>query len=177
MGSPVSVSIVMMMSGVVRRARSSSWATRYSFWKSSDRVRPRSGPSPSIVAVPKLKPPSVRRSMPVIRPSTRRHPPCSASSASTGGRLSRRASRRVAPSRAARLRGASISHAFAWAPVITVGRFNAVGTLIALYLLNIFVTGLQLFGAQPWVSDVFNGCALILAVTFARIASRMSGRA
>jgi len=67
--------------------------------------------------------------------------------------------------------------AFLGATVITVGRFNAVGTLIALYLLNIFVTGLQLFGAQPWVSDVFNGCALILAVTFARIAARMSGRA
>lgn len=67
--------------------------------------------------------------------------------------------------------------AFLGATVITVGRFNAVGTLIALYLLNIFVTGLQLLGAQPWVSDVFNGCALILAVTFARIAARMSGRA
>ncbi len=67
--------------------------------------------------------------------------------------------------------------AFLGATVITVGRFNALGTLIALYLLNIFVTGLQLFGAQPWVSDVFNGCALILAVTFARIAARMSGRA
>ncbi|MCI1261146.1 MAG: hypothetical protein LKG20_02500 [Tetrasphaera jenkinsii] len=54
---------------------------------------------------------------------------------------------------------------------------NAVGTLIAHYLLNIFVTGLQLYGAQPWVSDVFNGMALILAVTFARVAARLSGRA
>lgn len=67
--------------------------------------------------------------------------------------------------------------AFLGATVITVARFNALGTLIALYLLNIFVTGLQLLGAQPWVSDVFNGGALILAVTFARIAARLSGRA
>jgi ribose transport system permease protein len=66
--------------------------------------------------------------------------------------------------------------AFLGATVITVGRFNAIGTVIALYLLTIFVTGLQLFGAQPWVSDVFNGVALILAVTFARVAARLSGR-
>lgn len=65
---------------------------------------------------------------------------------------------------------------FLGATVITVGRFNAIGTLIALYLLNIFVTGLQLFGAQPWVSDVFNGGALILAVTFAKVAAKLGGK-
>ena len=66
---------------------------------------------------------------------------------------------------------------FLGATAITVGRFNALGTLIALYLLTIFVTGLLLFGAQPWVSDVFNGVALVLAVTFARLAARLNGRA
>ena len=66
---------------------------------------------------------------------------------------------------------------FLGATAITVGRFNAVGTLIALYLLTVFVTGLQLMGADPWVSNVFNGIALVLAVTFARLAARLSARA
>jgi ribose transport system permease protein len=67
--------------------------------------------------------------------------------------------------------------AFLGATTITLGRFNAVGTLVGLYLLVVGITGLQLLGAQPWVSDVFNGVALVLAVTFARIASRSRGRA
>ena len=65
---------------------------------------------------------------------------------------------------------------FLGATAITVGRFNAFGTIIALYLLTIFVTGLQLLGADPWVSDVFNGVALVLAVTFARLAARLGAR-
>jgi ribose transport system permease protein len=67
--------------------------------------------------------------------------------------------------------------AFLGATTIAVGRFNAVGTLVGLYLLVVGITGLQLLGAQPWVSDVFNGIALVLAVTFARIAARSRGRA
>lgn len=66
--------------------------------------------------------------------------------------------------------------AFLGATAITVGRFNAFGTIIALYLLAIFVTGLQLLGADPWVSNVFNGVALVLAVAFARLAARLSAR-
>lgn len=65
---------------------------------------------------------------------------------------------------------------FLGATAITVGRFNALGTLVALYLLTIFVTGLQLFGADPWVSNVFNGVALVLAVSLARLAARLNTR-
>lgn len=61
---------------------------------------------------------------------------------------------------------------FLGATAITVGRFNSLGTLVALYLLVVGITGLQLYGAQPWVSDVFNGTALVLAVTLARLAAR-----
>jgi ribose transport system permease protein len=60
--------------------------------------------------------------------------------------------------------------AFLGATVLYVGRFNAVGTLIGLYLLTVGITGLTLMGAQSWVSDVFNGLALIAAVTLARLA-------
>jgi ribose transport system permease protein len=67
--------------------------------------------------------------------------------------------------------------AFLGATTITLGRFNALGTLVGLYLLVVGITGLQLMGAQPWVSDVFNGIALVLAVTFAVLAARSRGRA
>jgi ribose transport system permease protein len=62
--------------------------------------------------------------------------------------------------------------AFLGTATIQVGRFNVFGTVVALYMLVIGITGLQLMGAPPWVSDVFNGGALIVAVTFARLAGR-----
>jgi len=61
---------------------------------------------------------------------------------------------------------------FLGATTIAVGRVNALGTVVALYLLVVGITGLQLFGADPWVTDVFNGAALVLAVAFARLAAR-----
>jgi ribose transport system permease protein len=47
---------------------------------------------------------------------------------------------------------------------IKPGRFNIWGTVVALYVLAIGVKGLQLAGGQFWVSSLFNGAALILAV-------------
>lgn len=47
------------------------------------------------------------------------------------------------------------------------GRFNAWGTLIAVYVLATGVEGLQLVSGQQWLSDMFNGVALILAVALA----------
>lgn len=61
---------------------------------------------------------------------------------------------------------------FLGATAISVGRFNSLGTLVALYLLAIGFTGLQLLGAPSWVNNVFNGVALMLAVTLAKIAGR-----
>jgi ribose transport system permease protein len=65
--------------------------------------------------------------------------------------------------------------AFLSTTVIQIGRFNALGTLIGTYLLIIGITGLLSSGAAPWVSYVFNGAALIAAVTFSRLVGR--GRA
>ncbi|MCD9622778.1 ABC transporter permease [Rhabdothermincola salaria] len=62
--------------------------------------------------------------------------------------------------------------AFLGATTLKVGRFNAVGTLVGLYLLTVGITGLQLLGADPWVSSVFNGAALVIAVTLAKLAGR-----
>jgi len=58
------------------------------------------------------------------------------------------------------------------ATALAVGRFNAVGTLVALYLLTIGITGLQLLGAQTWVTNIFYGLALMIAVTAAKLAGR-----
>jgi len=44
------------------------------------------------------------------------------------------------------------------------GRFNVWGTLIAIYVLATGVQGLQLVSGQEWLSDMFNGVALIIAV-------------
>jgi ribose transport system permease protein len=62
--------------------------------------------------------------------------------------------------------------AYLGATVITVGRFNAFGTLVALYLLTVGITALQLLGAQTWVSNVFYGLALMISVTAARLVGR-----
>lgn len=62
--------------------------------------------------------------------------------------------------------------AFLGATTIKPGRFNAFGTVVALYLLVTGVTGLELAGAASWVEQVFNGSALVIAVTFARLVSR-----
>jgi ribose transport system permease protein len=60
--------------------------------------------------------------------------------------------------------------AFLSTTTIQVGRFNVIGMLIGLYLLAVGITGLQLIGVASWISDVFNGGALVLAVGFARLA-------
>lgn len=58
--------------------------------------------------------------------------------------------------------------AFLGATTIQPGRFNVWGTVLALYLIIVGITGLQLLGAQPWVTDLFTGSALVAALLFAR---------
>lgn len=76
----------------------------------------------------------------------------------------------------------SISHAYLLPPyaaaflgstTIQIGRFNALGTVVGLYLLAIGVSGLQLMGAAGWVTDFFHGIALIAAVAFAKLIRRV----
>jgi ribose transport system permease protein len=64
--------------------------------------------------------------------------------------------------------------AFLGATAIQLGRFNVVGTVVGLYLIVVGVTGLELLGASPWISQVFYGGALIVAVGLSRIAARRS---
>lgn len=52
------------------------------------------------------------------------------------------------------------------------GRFNVIGTLIAVYLLGTISKGLQLAGADSWVVSFFNGVALLAAVSLAALRVR-----
>lgn len=53
--------------------------------------------------------------------------------------------------------------------ILQPGRFNPLGTLIAVYFLATGVLGLQLLGATSWVSDVFYGGVLVIAVTISTV--------
>jgi len=66
----------------------------------------------------------------------------------------------------------ALSAAFLGATAIRPGRFNVAGTFIAISLIAISVAGLSLAGVAGWVSDVFNGAALVVAVA----ASTLIGR-
>lgn len=72
----------------------------------------------------------------------------------------------VAPSASSAYLLQPITAAFLGASAIKLGRFNIAGTLVAIYLLAVGITGLQLLGLQDWIADVFNGACLIGAVGF-----------
>jgi ribose transport system permease protein len=60
--------------------------------------------------------------------------------------------------------------AYLGATSIVPGRFNAWGAFIAVYFLSSGITGLSMMGIPLWVTNVFNGGALILAVTLSQFA-------
>jgi ribose transport system permease protein len=57
---------------------------------------------------------------------------------------------------------------FLGATSIKPGRFNAIGTAIAVFFLATGVNGLQLLGAQNYVQQLFYGAALVIAVVLSR---------
>ncbi len=59
--------------------------------------------------------------------------------------------------------------AFLGATTIQPGRFNPWGAILAVYFLATGITGLSMLGIPLWVTNVFNGGALILAVTISQI--------
>lgn len=50
------------------------------------------------------------------------------------------------------------------AAMLVPGRFNPIGAFLGIYLLQTGIVGLQLLGVTGWISDVFFGSALIIAV-------------
>ena len=60
--------------------------------------------------------------------------------------------------------------------VFTIGRFNAWGTVAAIYFLTTGIVGLQILGATGWAADVFYGAALVLAVAgFTLVRRQLTG--
>src|SRR5205085_12684903 len=57
--------------------------------------------------------------------------------------------------------------AFLSAASIKPGRYNVLGLLVAVYFLAVINNGLNLMGAQPYVSSFVNGGALIIGVSMA----------
>jgi ribose transport system permease protein len=59
--------------------------------------------------------------------------------------------------------------AFLGATSIIPGRFNSWGTFLAVYFLATGINGLSMLGIPLWVTNVFNGAVLILAVTLSQL--------
>jgi ribose transport system permease protein len=58
------------------------------------------------------------------------------------------------------------------ASAITPGRFNAWGTVIAVYFLTTGVTGLELVGVSGWINQVFYGISLVAAALVSALLTR-----
>jgi ribose transport system permease protein len=67
--------------------------------------------------------------------------------------------------------------AFLSTAVVVPGRFNPIGALIAIYFLETGIVGLQLAGYSGWISNVFFGAALVIAVTISTVLRRRTARA
>jgi len=56
--------------------------------------------------------------------------------------------------------------------ILEPGRFNPIGTLLAVYFLATGILGLEILGAAGWVSSVFYGGVLVIAVTISTVLHR-----
>lgn len=62
--------------------------------------------------------------------------------------------------------------AFLGSTAIRPGRFNAIGTLVAVLVLAAGITGLQQLGLDFYVQQLFNGGALLIAITISAVARK-----
>ena len=66
----------------------------------------------------------------------------------------------------------ALASAFLGAVSFKVGRLNVPGTLVAIFFLAINITGLTYAGVSNWITEVFTGATLILAVALAAVLSK-----
>lgn len=64
----------------------------------------------------------------------------------------------------------ALAAGFLGATTIKVGRFNVIGTVLAVLLVAIGISGLELNGVPSWFIPLFNGAVLIIAVGASRFA-------
>ncbi|NUP20961.1 MAG: ABC transporter permease [Streptomyces sp.] len=65
-----------------------------------------------------------------------------------------------------------VSAAFLGATTIRPGKYNVLGTLVAVYFIGTTVSGLALSGVAFYVEQIFNGAALVLGVALSRAFAR-----
>jgi len=59
-----------------------------------------------------------------------------------------------------------------WQP----GKYNVPGTIVGLFFVGTTISGLVLLGVEPWVTDVFNGAAVVVAIAIsAQLRRRRTG--
>lgn len=68
----------------------------------------------------------------------------------------------------------ALAAVFLGATTIQPGRYNVPGTIVGVFFVAVSVNGLTLVGAADWVDPVFNGAAVIVAVTLSTV---LRGRA
>lgn len=70
----------------------------------------------------------------------------------------------------------ALAAAFLGATSIRPGRFNVAGTVVAIFFLAFTVNGLNLLGVSTDLESIFNGTALIVAVSVSTLVARRRGR-
>jgi ribose transport system permease protein len=70
----------------------------------------------------------------------------------------------------------ALAAVFLGATAFTPGRFNVPGTFIAVYFLVFGISGLEMSGLSGWVSQVFYGGSLIVAVLLSTVGGRFYRR-
>lgn len=71
----------------------------------------------------------------------------------------------------------ALAAVFLGATAFTPGRFNVPGTFVAVYFLVFGISGLEMSGLSGWVSQVFYGGSLIVAVLLSTVGGRFYRRA
>jgi ribose transport system permease protein len=66
----------------------------------------------------------------------------------------------------------ALTAVFLGATAIRPGRYNVWGTLLGVYFVAVAINGFSLMGANTWITPVFNGAALIVAVTISTLMAR-----
>jgi ribose transport system permease protein len=66
----------------------------------------------------------------------------------------------------------ALAAAFLGATAVRPGRFNVAGTLLAVFFLAAAITGLTFAGVKDYISDLFTGSALVLAVALSAVLGR-----
>jgi ribose transport system permease protein len=71
----------------------------------------------------------------------------------------------------------ALAAAFLGSTTIRPGRFNVPGTIVGVFFVAISVNGLTLAGAADWVEPVFNGAAVVIAVSVSTVLAHRRGTA